>query len=127
MTMTKSMLQLAMLLGVITAVLGFTTEVHAATEVVCTATQCSGTIKALYPHPSSPPGGSVSVSLDGDIGNLTGCTPNGEYLVLSTSNPLFREFYELLLNAVTFNKHVFLSMTLNSNPCDIIYAVMDKP
>ena len=52
--MTKSMLQLAMLIGVITAVLGLTTEVHAAD---CTPFQCSGKIHELYTHASYPQAG----------------------------------------------------------------------
>jgi hypothetical protein len=125
MTMTKAMLPIAMLIGVITVGLGFTTDVHAAN---CTTFhQCSGKIQELYTHASYPPGGGASVSLVDGVGGLTGCTPgDGKWLTLSTSNPLFRELYELLLNAVTFNKTVFLSMTTGSAPCDITYAIMNR-
>ena len=65
--MTKSIMQIAMLIGVITMVLGFTTEVHAATleeqseeiepAATCTPAQCSGQIAELLVWPSFPQAG----------------------------------------------------------------------
>jgi hypothetical protein len=124
MTMTKAMLPIAMLIGVITVGFGFTPDVHAAD---CTTFQCSGKIDALYVHASYPPGGGASVSLVDGLEGLTGCTAgDGKWLTLSTSNLLFGELYELLLNAKTFNKPVFLRMDVRSDPCNITYAIMNK-
>jgi hypothetical protein len=78
--MTKSMLQLAMLIGVITMVLGFTTDVQAQ----CAGNACDGVINRVWPHPSTPPGGGIWVNTGGDERNLT-CTPDdGVYLLFGS-------------------------------------------
>jgi hypothetical protein len=51
--MTKAMLQIAMLIGIITVVLGFTTDV----QVACSGDFCDGRIDRVYPHPSAPQAG----------------------------------------------------------------------
>jgi hypothetical protein len=120
MTMTKSMLQLAMLIGVITMVLGFTTNVQAQ----CAGDSCDGGIDRVWPHPSDPPGGGVWVGTTGDERDLT-CTPDGNvYLLLSPSNRFFAEYYNLLLEAVVHNERVVIYITPGSNPCVINSMLM---
>jgi hypothetical protein len=118
--MTKSMLQIALLISVIaTAVLGFTSDVQAE----CGGSGCVGLVNGLYLHRSAGPGGTVFVDTNGTA-NLT-CTLDGGYLKLLPSNNLFAQQYDALLEALIFGKTVQIRTT-ESGPCEIIYVVIQR-
>jgi hypothetical protein len=122
--MTKCMLQIAMLIGVITVVLGFTTEVHAATleehpeglepeqGPLCTSlVQCSGHIAELLVWPSYPPDGDASVQRPVGLPNARGlwcnrarscsarAASNAAWMVWGQEDPGRRQANPTALNA----------------------------
>jgi hypothetical protein len=92
--MTKSMLQITMLIGVMAAaVLGFTTDVRAQ----CGGLHCTGKIEELYIHDV------VFVGTSGDEKHLA-CTASGDkHVALRPDERLFREKYDSLLAGLTYN------------------------
>ena len=117
--MTRFMLQIAMLVGVMTVGLGFTTDVHAA----CGGAICTGRVNRLYTQSLGPT--NVYVDTDGIERNLSCTAVAGVYLILSPSQPLFSQVYESLLKAVTFGKPVQIRLPA-SGPCQIQYVVLER-
>lgn len=118
--MTKSMLQLAMLIGVITAVLGFTTDVSAE----CGGNRCTGRIDRLY---TSSLAGLVFVGTDGNENLLAVCNPeDGQYLVLRPNQVLFSEIYASLLEGVTWGRTMIVRVREGVEPCEIAYVVLQR-
>ena len=116
--MTKPICDIAMLIGVIMVVLGFTTNVHAA----CGGNFCTGRIN----HLDIGSGGGVWVATDQNEDNLA-CVPGtglDTVIRLNRSHQYFREMYEVLRESLIFGKAVTIRIVTGSNPCQIQYLVM---
>lgn len=115
--MTKSMLQLAVLIAVMAAVVfGFTTDVRAE----CGAERCDAKIERLFTHSSL---GIVYVGTAGEENNLD-CNPvENVYVVLNPGQPLFREIYDSLLAGLIHNLTMSVRIVRDSNQCQIGYVI----
>jgi hypothetical protein len=114
--MTKSILQLALLMSVIaTAVLGFTTDVQAQ----CERNRCNGLVDRLYTSTDN----FVLVETNGNEADLD-CKPfEGRYLRLFPSQHLFTQIYNSLLEAVTLGRTARVRVT-NADDCQIVYVIL---
>ena len=116
--MTKSMLQIAVLIAVMAAVvLGFTTDVRAQ----CGGDRCVEKIDRLFTHSSL---GIVYVGTAGDERNLACIASQGVYVVLNSGQPLFREIYDSFLAGLTHNLTVTVDIVTGSNLCQIGYVIV---
>lgn len=121
--MTKFRCPGVLLAGVIAVgVLGITSAVHA----VCAGNRCVGEIEQVVVQSRSEPEGRVLVGIDGDERNLD-CTPvQGQYVILSPSQPLFQEMYALLLEGLDDNHQAIVLISPDPTLCRIRSVLLNK-
>ena len=120
--MKKSIRPWVLLTGILAVVgLGVTPEVHAE----CAGNRCAGEIQQVLVQSTIGSDGRVLVGTDGDESDLN-CTPvQGRYVVLSPSQPLFREMYALLLEGLDDDHRAIVRLAPESTPCRILSVLLN--
>jgi len=95
----------------------FSANVYAA----CTTDRCYGKISRLYIS-----GGTLYISTDGDESSLNCTAPSGIYITINTQDSNFKNYYAMMLTAMSLDNNIGLRINAGSSNCSLVYTYMDN-
>lgn len=90
----------------------------------CVDRSCMGigieVVKSVYPSST----GDIYLEAPDDKTTLNCTLKEGQYMVLQSDHPLFREIYSTVLSALTSNKRLQVRIVEGSDNCQVSYVRM---
>ena len=108
--------QLFILMSVLVCLVVFSANVYAA----CSSDRCYGKIERLYIS-----GNELLISTDGDEAVLNCNAPNDVYVTIGIGDPNFKNYYAMMLTAMSLDNNIGLRIIEGSNRCTVTYTYTD--